>query len=193
MRLSRRGAFAAVAIVWLSGAGCKYDPHPADGTLRCSLAGECPEGYVCRANACFSNNAIPATVLNQYIGAWTMGATANVVTKCGTAAPTTGSLSDTLSMTIDPGVVSGSDLHATWLCDLHLRLNQSGAHLLSMDGACTDTTSDPASTWTTTQFDVVTTDGLTAVHTAQYNRVDSYADGTVVNCSQTVHAPLTKN
>jgi hypothetical protein len=48
------GAAAASLLgLW---AACTYDPHPADGALACSAAGECPEGYTCRAssNTCFS-------------------------------------------------------------------------------------------------------------------------------------------
>jgi hypothetical protein len=47
------GAAASLLGLW---AACTYDPHPADGALACSPAGECPEGYTCRSSSstCFS-------------------------------------------------------------------------------------------------------------------------------------------
>jgi hypothetical protein len=208
----RGSPFARLGIIALAcfgaAVGCKYDPHPQDGTLRCSTAGECPEGYTCQTNTnlCFSKSgmsrdgglggdAIPPAVLNRYIGDWALGPTSTVDTRCDNGFVETtllNPLSDQSPMTISAGTPGLADLDSSWLCQLYLRLDTSGAHLFDGNPSCIDDSTDPTNTWTATQFDVVTNNGITATHSAFYNRVDRYADGTVVNCMQTVHAPLSK-
>lgn len=195
-------------------AGCKYDPQPGEGALGCSIAGECPEGYSCRVNGfCYSTgsgpmdagasadaglggDAVPAAILNRYIGEWTLGVTSMVETNCDDGFSNTSLLSPAGSpstMTIAPGTPGVSDLDSFWLCALSLRMDATGAHLFDANPTCSDDSADPANTWTATRFDVVTTNGLTGMHNAFYNRVDQYAAGKVVQCTQTVRAPLIKN
>jgi hypothetical protein len=196
-------SFVALGLVV---AGCKYDPHPRDGALRCSISGECPEGFSCMANRCWSKNAgqdaglggdaISTAVLGRYIGGWTMDATAAVNTECDDGFSETDPLNDLL-MTISAGAPGVSDLNASWLCELGMRLDSAGAHLYEPNPSCTNAGEmpkpEPVSTWTAGTFDFSTIDGRTATHVATYVRVDQYAAGDVVNCDQTVTATLTKN
>jgi hypothetical protein len=207
----RRPAFTwffGLAALCSGAVSCKYDPQPADGTLRCSTAGECPDGYSCRANTCWSSTARPRdaglggdaiapAVLNRYVGRWLLDPTAKVVTSCGGNTPDTTLLSPPGApsvMTIVAGSPGRSDLDAAWLCPaLSLRLDAGGAHLFSGGPSCaTDSSGDPANTWTATAFEVSTANGATGNHTAGYNRVDRYANGSVVNCVQMVTATLIK-
>lgn len=202
------GALAVAAAAWLGVAGCSYAPHFKDGELRCSLAGECPEGYSCQNNACFATSAdaglgrdVPSqAVLNRYIGSWTLDSTAAVSNHCddGTVEVRPLSPVDKPSiMTITAGTAGKFDLVSIWLCTLDLRVDAAGAHLYDPPPTCRhDTSADPAqpsATWTATRFDIVLGGGQSATHTATYTRLDQYADGTVVTCAQMVTAPLTKN
>jgi hypothetical protein len=200
--------FMTLAALWCGAGGCKYDPQPADGTLRCSTSGECPDGYSCRVNTCWSNaggprdgglggDAIPPAVLNRYIGSWVLDPTAKVVTMCDDGFVDTTLLSPVSNpsiMTITRGTPPRSDLDSMWLCPaLSLRLDSTGAHLFSGGSNClSDSSQNPTQTWTATAFDVLSADGTTGSHMASYNRLDRYTDGSVVNCAQTVTAALVK-
>ena len=75
---------AAVAIAAIGSGGCKYDPHPKDGALRCGPGGECPDGYTCLTSTgfCWSNgNSGPTSVLGCD-GRTTFAANAQVVRSC---------------------------------------------------------------------------------------------------------------
>ena len=68
------------AVVPLS---CKYDPHPADGALRCSPDDECPDGYLCVSGACWSTAVSgPATVAGCHGNTASIAANAQVVRSC---------------------------------------------------------------------------------------------------------------
>jgi hypothetical protein len=190
---------------WFGAAGCKYDPQFADGSLRCSIKGECPQGYSCMANLCRSSSArdaglgadaIPAMVLNRYTGDWILAPTANVHTLCDDGFDDTAllnALGDQDPVTIDRGIPGVADLDSQWLCELYLRVDAAGAaHLFTGSPPCFDNSGDPAQSWTATQFDFSTSNGITATHSASYNRVDEYNNGAVVSCTQIVRATLTK-
>ncbi len=206
-----RPTFAALFVgvaACLGVAGCSYAPHLKDGELRCSLSGQCPEGYACQNDACFAastdgglgSDAPTQTLLNRYIGSWTLDPTAAVSNHCDNGTAEIRMLSPASNpspMTITAGIAGRSDLISQWLCNLELRVDAAGAHLSDPPPTCRhDSSTDPAQpseTWTATQFDIVLSGLRSATHTATYTRVDQYADGTVVNCSQAVTAPLTKN
>jgi hypothetical protein len=194
------------------GVGCSYEPRLVDGTLRCSSSGaECPQGYSCSAcGTCWSDqlegavggklsgNALPQPLLNRYVGAWALSTCANVVTTCDDDFTGTNPLSPDSAnpsiMLLDPGSIGSADLVSDWdqLCVLDLSLNAGGAHLYGRDQGCFDDTADPVSTWTARKFDIITTSPTTAILSATYSRLDQFADLTVTNCTQTVHAPMTK-
>jgi hypothetical protein len=198
MRLGRWTSLGLlVAAVWGLGAGgCKYDPHPINGALGCGPSDECPEGFTCQANRCWSEGG-PSNKIDDYLGDWRLGVTSNVVTTCDNgSSPDTTLLSPANSpSTMTLARATGTDdLTSSWvLCDLVLHWDSTGAHLKDGNPACVDDTGDPVYTWTATKFDVVAVSGgATAMHTAIYKRKDEYVDGTVANCNQTVTAPLTK-
>jgi hypothetical protein len=197
----------AVAAVWFTAAGCKYDPQFSDGALRCSVKGECPQGYSCMANLCRSNkdssrdaglggDAISAMVLTRYTGDWILAATSSVHTQCDDGFDDNAllnALGDQDPVTIDRGNPGVADLDSKWLCELYLRVDTAGAaHLFTGSPPCFDNSGDPTQSWTATQFDFSTSNGITATHSAFYNRVDDYKNGSVVNCTQVVRATLTK-
>jgi len=200
--------------------GC-YDPHPAEGTLACSVQNECPEGYTCRTppHACFSTGAgttsgtggAPGTggaggggsgVISSdpslYVGIWAFGPKASVENTCDNGTSGTNSLADDPNgvrslMTITrPASAALGALRSVWLCDFYLTLDSNGAHLGTGSHSCADTTADPKSTWTATSFELTTLEGVNLKHTADYNRVDVYANGTTVTCRQKVTATLKK-
>ena len=195
-------------------ANCNYDPKFKDGALKCSASGECPSGYVCRADACYSKgsvdndgstaggrdaglggDALPPALLNRYIGEWTLDPTSVVVTQCGGGTPETTPLSpldNPSKMTISAGVPGVSDLESSWLCKLGLRLDATGAHLYRTDTDCSESKDGVKQTWTATSFDIMAMTGRAATHTATYDRVDQPKDGAPLNCSQTVTASMTK-
>ena len=139
------------------------------------------------------SDAIPPTVFTQYIGTWVMGSNAQVHTVCDDGFDKVSTLTGSGDMTIERGPTGVADLSATWLCQLYLRLDTAGAHLFDSNPSCIDDSDDPKFTWTSTAFEFRTNDGVTATHTAKYNRLDEYMDGTVANCTQDVSATLTKN
>jgi len=205
-RLSVLGLGLLLAAVSGGGTtGCQYDPHPINGALRCSPSGECPDGFSCQASRCWSNapdkdggsgaDIVPTTNISDYIGEWLLTTAATVKTSCTDGFSATDPLSPADSpstMTVSQG--TGSDgLLSSWLCDLTLRVDATGAHLNDANPSCTDTSGDPAYTWTASKFDiVVASNGKTAMHTATYKRRDDYVAGTVTNCDQVVSAPMTK-
>jgi len=211
MRLSRAVWLLAVA-GWIgAGAlGCSYDPHIKDGDLLCSLNDQkCPDGYECRSGACYAatsgnkdagladvglgGDTIAPAVLKRYLGAWRMDDSALRTDQCddGTSGTEPVTPLGTI-MEITAGEAGLSDLQSKWLCDLGLRLDATGAHLSNTDPSCSQTFQYEVQTWTTSRFDLVTTDGLTATHVASYTLVDRFSTGKVVTCTQLVTASLTK-
>lgn len=196
MRLLRRISLLVVLAGSVIGsAGCAYDPRLEDGTLRCSTSGECPEGYACQTNLCYSKDAAGLPLpLRWYVGTWTMGTSSNVFTTCDDGYTDTTYLSPASKPSpfrLDPDSAK-TGLQSSWLCNLHLAVDDSGAYLDDANPACTDTSDDPVYTWTATTFNVYTTNGTTGTHTATYQRYDEYKNGKTVTCEQTVTATLTK-
>jgi hypothetical protein len=177
--------------------GCQYDPHPAEGALGCSRSGECPEGYSCQSNLCFTKNGLPSSTIGDYVGTWLLTVTAKVQTQCDNGFSKT----DLLSPATNPSYLTVSQaglaaLTSVWSifdpCDVTLRWDASGAHLGDPASSCVDDSGDPVYTWTTTSFDLLTPNGRTGTHHATYTRKDEYFDGTVATCNQTVTASLIK-
>jgi hypothetical protein len=177
--------------------GCQYDPHPAEGALRCSMSGECPEGYSCQNNLCFTKNGLPSSKIGDYVGNWLLSVTAKVQTQCDNGFSQT----DLLSPATSPSYLTVSQagpaaLTSVWSifdpCNVTLRWDASGAHLDDADTSCVDDQGDPVQTWTTTSFDLLTSNGRTGTHHGTYKRKDEYFDGTSTTCDQTVTAPLIK-
>jgi hypothetical protein len=127
----------------------------------------------------------------DYVGEWLLGVTSTVRTVCDDGYDDTTLLSPLDSPSTMTISRSGAGLLSVWLCDVTLRWDASGAHLNDADPSCTDGT-DPVYLWTATKFDLVTSNGLTAQHDATYTRKDTFDDGSIVNCNQTVTAPLIK-
>lgn len=142
-------------------------------------------------------DAIPPAVIARFVGRWTLAPTSAVATRCDDGFMGTTPLSPVTNpsiMTITPGVAGQSDLESTWLCPLSLGLDQAGAHLFDANPSCSSAAGmNPMQTWTAMTFDIVANNGVTAMHTAKYTRVDRYTNGTVVTCMQDVTAPLVKN
>lgn len=184
--------------------GCSYDPHPVDGTLTCSAAYECPEGYECQraTTTCWSKKrdggmglpdlGTPSSNIMDYVGEWLLAVTSTVKTVCDDGYDDTTLLSPADSPSTMTVSRSGAGLLSVWLCDVTLRWDTTGAHLSDADPSCMDDTADPIYLWTATKFDLVTGNGLLGQHDATYTRRDQYEDGTIVNCNQTVTAPLIK-
>lgn len=192
MRTWRFALGMVVALELLGACACQYDPHPANGELRCSSKGECPDGYTCH----FASGTCWTKALELYLGHWTLLAGASVSTTCTDGFVSTDALDGT-TLTITQGTVGVSDLNVSWdglpsSCLAHLSLGSGGAHLAGAGPTCTDTSSDPAQTWTGTKVDVATTTGTTGTHSAAYDRLDTWASGEVVHCTQSVQASLRK-
>lgn len=203
---SRLLSVLAVVLAGALGAGlsgCSYDPHPVDGTLSCSAAYECPQGYECQrgTNTCWSKKrdagsspdlGTPSGNIMDYVGEWLLGVTSNVKTVCDDGYTDTSLLSPVDSPSTMTVSRSGAGLLSVWLCDVTLRWDNTGAHLNDADPSCMDDAADPTYLWTATKFDLVTSNGLIGQHDATYTRKDTFQDGTIVNCNQTVTAPLIK-
>ncbi|MBC8131787.1 MAG: hypothetical protein H7X95_02305 [Deltaproteobacteria bacterium] len=206
-----RAFFSTVAVVCtlasLGVSGCRYDPEFKDGQLQCSPNGKCPEGYSCRSasNTCFSTispvGGVPQVILNRFIGNWTLAPTSSVKTTCDDGFVNTNPLSPVtmpMVMKISPGIPGESDLESDLQCPkVGLRVQNAVAHLFDAAPTCTNSAAAPlqTQTWTATQFDIVipAANPTTAMHTAAYTRVDTFVNGGVVNCTQMVTAPMTKN
>lgn len=194
-----RRLWAGLAIcLALALAACKYDPQLEDGSLRCSTAQECPDGFVCRVNFCYLKR--PASVLpRDYIGTWMMDFSSTVSTACDDGFSSTVPISDNaqdLMMAISAAGTGPADLDSVWLCALPLRITTTGAHLTGngVDPDCTftNTISGLTQTWTSSQFDFDTSDGMSARHAATYARTDELAGTADVHCTQHVQAALTR-
>ena len=141
---------------------------------------------------------VPSTSAASYIGTWVFDSAASVSNDCGPGyTPQTTSLA---GATLQIYATSkGADiLGATWSawspsdCAYELFLDELGVHLNDSSWSCQDTTEDPAAYWQVESFEVVTSNGLTATHDAQYDRNYLYADGTTLYCTQAVHAVMNR-
>ena len=193
--------------------GCTYSPDFRSGSLQCSADGQCPSGYSCmRKYCCRAGDATcggGGANLAAYVGTWSLGAATTLDTECQ-GAGSSGGPALFLTPTSPPSTMALTDngngtLHAVWSewpgCTYTLSVDAAGAH--GMDAstwACEDMytptqTTPPQITdqlWIYDSFDIVTADGRTATHDGVYFRQDTYSDKSVVYCTQTLHAPLTK-
>jgi hypothetical protein len=136
--------------------------------------------------------------VQDYVGVWTFASSATVTTECeSTRSPSgVGSFNTGTTLTITDN--GDGTLNASWTewpaCTYTLTVDATGAHGSDADTwFCEYTAKDPALFWSYYTFDVVAASATVATHDATYVREDDYADGTTVYCSQTVHAPMTKN
>ena len=135
-------------------------------------------------------SGIPAS----YLGTW-LFKPATVATDCGSAGTSTNSLAGT-TLTIHETGAGANILGASWSewpdCTYELILDDLGLHIHDTSWACEITSTTVTTDWYIGSFDVVTSDGRTAIHDGTYSRVDSNADGSTIYCDQVVHAQLTK-
>jgi len=148
-----------------------------------------------------------------YLGTWSFTAAATLDTECqgsnssGGPVPFLTQANPTSAITI---TATGSNtLQAVWTewpaCPYKLSVDATGAHGTEADTdavpwGCeymyTTTSTNPPQInqqdWIYDSFDIVTADGKTATHDGLYFRQDTYNDKSVVYCTQTLHAPLTK-
>jgi len=136
--------------------------------------------------------------IQDYLGVWTFASTATVTTQCeSTKSPSgVGTFDSGTTMTITDN--GDGTLKASWTewpaCTYTLTLDGTGAHGSDADTwYCQYTADDPAFFWSYATFDITVASANVATHDGVYVREDDYADGTTVYCSQTVHAPMTKN
>lgn len=214
---------AAAATATVAASGCSYDPHPADGKLACSADGQCPQGYTCQlpARACYadttgaggtggtvaggSGGAPSSTNASDYVGNWMFGNAATIVTSCNDGlGDTTTNIADhpdSLVMAITSGGATGAALLSSWLCDLQLDVDSTGAHLDGGNRSCVlnraagDPPSAPVTrTWTATRFDfnVTKRDRGVATHVGEYDLVSVYSNGGMLLCHQVVRGGLQK-
>jgi hypothetical protein len=199
-------------------AACSYSPQLKSGELKCSAQRECPRGYACSAtNVCCANGdpscgagtgtggvsgsggSTGGRVAADYIGTWTFGATANVLTECDNGKSGNSSLAST-TLAITAGATGGTALTANWSVwqaeqcptTIALSYDATGAHLVDTNWFCEDDTMDPANYWLVNSFDVTLVGAMSGTHNGLYYREDTYADGSTVKCQQTVTATLTK-
>ena len=179
------------------------DPHPVDGTLSCSAKYECPEGYECQrgTNTCWSKKrdagAGPdlgplSSNITDYVGEWLLGVTANVKTVCDDGYDDTSLLSPLDSPSTMTVSRSGAGLLSVWLCDVTLRWDASrrpSQRPLIPRARTTPRPGLPVDGDQVRAGDLERADGQ---HDATYTRRDTFQDGTIVNCNQTVTAPLIK-
>lgn len=153
----------------------------------------------------------PVTGINMaaYVGTWSFTSAATLDTECDGANSSGGPVpfltSGNPSSTITISDNGDGTLHAIWSewsgCTYTLSVDSTGAHGIDADTwACeytyTTTQTNPpqisAQLWIYDSFTILTADGHTATHDGLYYRQDTYNDDSVVVCTQTLHAPLTK-
>lgn len=148
--------------------------------------------------------------MSAYVGTWSFTSGTTLDTECqgasssGGPAPFLTQGNPTSIMVITDN--GNGTLQAAWsewpACTYTLSVDSTGAHGTDADvWACeymstpTPTTNSPQLTdqlWIYDTFDIVTTDGHTATHDGLYYRQDTYDDKSIVYCTQTLHAPMTK-
>ena len=214
LRWSAASLAAALSVL----AACSYSPQLKSGEPRCSAQRECPRGYTCSAtNVCCANGDASCgagtgtggvsgsggsgtgsggRVAADYVGTWTFGSNANVLTDCDNGKSGTSSLAGT---TLAITATGGTALTANWSVwqaeqcpTISLSYDATGAHLDDTLWFCDDSTMDPGNAWLVNSFDVTLVSATAGTHNGLYFREDTYADGTVVDCQQTVTATLTK-
>jgi len=145
--------------------------------------------------------------LAAYVGTWSFTSAATLDTECQGSSSSGGPV-PFLTTTNPTSTITLSDngdgtLHAVWSewsdCTYTLSVDGTGAHGSDADTwACEytyTTTKTPQISdqlWIYDTFTIVTSDGHTATHDGLYYRQDTYNDDSVVYCTQTLHAPLTK-
>jgi hypothetical protein len=196
-------------------AACSYSPQLKSGELVCSAQRECPRGYSCSTtNVCCANGdaacgsgtggasgsggTVGGHVAADFIGTWSFGATANVLTECENNTSGNSSLAAT-TLTITAGATGGTSLSANWSvwqaekCPaITLSYDATGAHVVDTSWFCQDDTMNPSNFWLVNSFDITLLSATSGTHNGLYYREDTYADKTAVTCQQTVTAPMTK-
>jgi hypothetical protein len=195
--------------------GCTYSPDLKNGSLQCSSDGKCPRGYTCLQQLCClpgdptCGGALGPPDVSRYVGVWTFTSASTLDTECQGQAP--GGPAAFLTMDNPVSTMTITDtgngtLNAVWSewsnCPYKLSVDGTGAHgteaatwRCSFDYAVPASTNPPqtsAQAWTYQSFGIVSTGAKTATHDGHYSRVDSYSDGSTVQCTQTLHALMIK-
>jgi len=144
-----------------------------------------------------------------YVGTWSFTSAATLDTECQ-GADSSGGPVPFLTAGNPKSTITISDngdgtLHAVWSewsdCTYTLSVDSTGAHGADADTWACEYTYTPTKTtppqitdqlWIYSSFDLVTADGRSATHDGLYFRQDTYNDDSIVYCTQTLHAPLTK-
>jgi hypothetical protein len=192
-----------VAGLTLFGA-CSYSPQLKSGELKCSAQRECPHGYSCSAtNFCCaagdpSCGGSSGHVAADFIGTWTFGSTAMVLTECEDGTSGTNSLSNS-TLAITAGSTGGTSLVANWSVwqsyscptTISLSYDATGAHLVDTNWFCEDDTQGLSDFWQVNSFDLTLLSATSGTHNGLYY-LEETENGTTVVCQQTVTATLTK-
>ena len=186
-------------------AACSYSPQLTSGELRCSAQRECPHGYSCSAsNFCCAdgdmvcNGSGSSGRAADFIGTWTFGSTAMVLTECEDGTSGTNMLAKT-TLAITAGAGGGTALTANWSvwqsygCPTTIPLfyDATGAHLADTSWFCEDDTQGLTDYWEANAFDITLLNATTGTHNGLYY-LEETQNGTTVVCQQTVTATLTK-
>lgn len=188
----------------------------ADG--QCPSGYACTRQYCCRpgdascgagSDAGAGGDAGAGVNTAAYLGTWSFTSATTLDTECEGAGSSGGPAAfltsqnptSTLAIT-DNG---NGTLKAAWSewtgCTYTLSVDSAGAHGSDADTWACEQMYTPAQTsppqitdqlWIYDSFDILTADGRTATHDGVYFRQDTYSDKSVVYCTQTLHAPLTK-
>ena len=219
VRLAFPLVLGATALALFVSSACTYSPNIPSGSLVCSPDGECPRGFTCatsgpRAGRCVTGSGtgggggsvgtggasgdggVPSSSAASYIGTWTLDPAPSIYEDCGPGYVPRTTMLPVSTLQIYATTKGATILGATWSvwnqsdCGYELYLDELGLHLNDASWSCQDPTADPPQSWALESFEVVTSDGLTAIHDAQYDKGYFPTDGTMLYCTQTIHAVM---
>lgn len=210
---------------WLAGAlallaACSYSPNIKSGELLCSDNRECPRGFACSgSNVCCANGDLICNAGGTgtggvsgtggsgagtggqkaaFIGTWTFGSTASVLSECEDNTTGTNTLANT-TLAITAGATGGTALEANWSVwqasgcpsTISLSYDATGAHVVDTNWSCQDDSGAISDYWLVNDFDVTLTSATTATHYGLYYLEETQSGVTTI-CQQTVTATMTK-
>lgn len=147
--------------------------------------------------------------VSVYLGTWSFSATTTLDTECEGAGSSGGPAAflnqNNPTSTITISNNGDGTLRAVWSewpdCFYTLAVDDTGAHGTDSDSWACEYDYTPAASsqpqiskqlWFYETFDIAAPAGATATHDGVYVRQDTYTDDSYVLCTQTLHAPMTK-
>jgi hypothetical protein len=181
-----RAVSLAALLMGVALTGC-YNPNPPSGSLICSAAGACPEGYLCAAsdNTCRKPKVInPAAA--RFEGHWIFAASSKITTLCSDS--TTPSTVDIAADYVDVTAGDLGDLVGSYFCDWDLNVTSSGTSTTIPAGqSCPGTSADSKTNFVYTgkTFAFTTADGSTGALNATISAAYTDVVGCTANCTGT--------